>query len=65
MESMQWLTLPCPYCGEPFHTAIEALCDVQDFVEDCQICCRPIRLVVGYDPLQQQPDVKVLTLDEC
>ncbi|MBU2710957.1 CPXCG motif-containing cysteine-rich protein [Zooshikella harenae] len=65
MESIQWLTLQCPYCGEPFNAAIEPLCDIQDFIEDCQICCRPIRLVVDYDPIQQQADIKVFTMDDC
>lgn len=35
-------TVFCPYCGEP----IEVLLDNQDagdhYIEDCQVCCKPI-----------------------
>ena len=34
----------CPYCGE----AIEILLDLsggsQSYIEDCQVCCRPIQI---------------------
>ena len=39
----------CPYCGE----AIEVLIDHQDagdqYIEDCQVCCRPILFVITAD----------------
>jgi hypothetical protein len=42
----------CPYCGEP----VELLVDLgggvyQDYVEDCEVCCRPwrVRLILGDD----------------
>lgn len=40
----------CPYCGEPNEIALDAGSGaVQDYVEDCQVCCRPWRVVVTYD----------------
>ncbi|MCZ2720805.1 CPXCG motif-containing cysteine-rich protein [Marinomonas sp. 15G1-11] len=30
--------ISCPYCGE----MIEVLEDSQEYIEDCQVCCRPI-----------------------
>jgi hypothetical protein len=41
--------ISCPYCGE----LVEITLDpgggaVQEYVEDCQVCCRPMRLVVRY-----------------
>jgi hypothetical protein len=40
----------CPYCGE----AVEIVLDPgsggdQDYVEDCEVCCRPWRVLVHYD----------------
>ena len=40
----------CPYCGEPNEIALDAGSGaVQDYVEDCQVCCRPWRVTVSYD----------------
>jgi len=35
-------TLQCPYCGEHFDTSIDLTGGEQEYVEDCQVCCRPI-----------------------
>lgn len=32
----------CPYCGETFETGIDASGGNQEYIEDCQVCCRPI-----------------------
>ncbi len=47
-ESEVWSI--CPYCG----VEIELLLDlgggrVQRYVEDCEVCCRPIQLTVRWD----------------
>jgi len=43
-------TVMCPYCGEPNEIAIDAGGGTnQDYVEDCQVCCRPWRVTVVYD----------------
>lgn len=41
----------CPYCGEPFETLLDLSAGSSSYVEDCQICCRPIefRLEVDHD----------------
>jgi len=40
----------CPYCGEPNEIALDAGSGaVQDYVEDCQVCCRPWRVTVYYN----------------
>jgi cysteine-rich CPXCG protein len=39
----------CPYCGELNEIALDPGSGaVQDYVEDCQICCRPWRVMVRY-----------------
>ncbi|MDO8861630.1 CPXCG motif-containing cysteine-rich protein [Haliea sp. E1-2-M8] len=51
MESLKEQIVGCPYCGE----AIEVLIDHQEaghqYIEDCQVCCRPIIFDVTVDAL--------------
>lgn len=54
----------CPYCGE----AVELLLDpaggeTQEYVEDCEVCCRPWRVEVTYDGAGA-PSVELFTDDE-
>ena len=40
----------CPYCGAAVSLAIDpGGGPAQDYVEDCQVCCRPWRVTVRYD----------------
>lgn len=39
----------CPYCGEPNEIGLDpGGGEQQEYVEDCQVCCRPLRVVVRY-----------------
>jgi hypothetical protein len=40
----------CPYCGEPFETAVDVAAGTAEYVEDCPVCCRPILFRVATDP---------------
>ena len=40
----------CPSCGERCTIALDPGSGArQEYVEDCQVCCRPWRVVVEYD----------------
>lgn len=57
------VTVVCPYCGE----AIEIGLDpgggaVQDYVEDCQVCCQPWQVHVHFGR-DGHADVHVDTTD--
>jgi hypothetical protein len=42
--------LTCPHCGEPLETFPDpGGGEDQDYVEDCAVCCRPIRFRARYD----------------
>jgi hypothetical protein len=42
--------ITCPYCGEPNEIALDAGSgSVQEYEEDCQVCCRTWRVTVSYD----------------
>ncbi len=39
----------CPYCGEINEIALDpGSGSQQEYVEDCQVCCRPWRVAVHY-----------------
>ncbi len=43
-------TVVCPYCGEENEIAVDpGSGDSQEYIEDCQVCCRPWRVMVSYD----------------
>ncbi len=40
----------CPWCGEPAETMVDGGgLSSQEYVEDCWVCCRPIRFIVERD----------------
>nr|WP_022836811.1 CPXCG motif-containing cysteine-rich protein [Salisaeta longa] len=39
-------TFTCPYCWEPISMLVDPSVRSQTYVEDCEVCCRPIRLQV-------------------
>jgi hypothetical protein len=41
--------IDCPYCGESIEILIDASIRSQQYIEDCQVCCRPITLRVEVD----------------
>jgi hypothetical protein len=42
-------TIDCPYCGESIEIILDASVSHQRYIEDCQVCCRPITLDVSVD----------------
>jgi len=32
----------CPCCGEPITLLVDASLREQEYVEDCEVCCRPM-----------------------
>ena len=40
----------CPYCGETVDIVLDPGSGTkQDYVEDCEVCCRPWQVTVRYD----------------
>jgi hypothetical protein len=57
-------TVSCPYCGE----AVEITLDpgggnYQEYVEDCEVCCRPWQVTVAYG-LDGGAAVTATTIDD-
>jgi len=43
------VAVQCPYCWEEITLLIDASIEIQEYVEDCEVCCRPIDFVVEVD----------------
>jgi hypothetical protein len=54
----------CPYCLEPVSLALDPGSGThQQYVEDCQVCCRPWNVHVAYDE-EGRADVWLEAADE-
>jgi hypothetical protein len=42
----QFVAVQCPWCGERLETRVDLTSDADSYVEDCEVCCRPIEFVV-------------------
>ena len=46
MENVYAQTLSCPYCGELIEVQVDISAGGQSYIEDCQVCCRPIEMML-------------------
>jgi len=37
--------ITCPHCGETIDIAVDLSSGDQDHIQDCEVCCSPIRIV--------------------
>lgn len=51
MNLLQESLISCPYCGEAITILVDNSIEEQQYIEDCQVCCRPmdIRVRVSAD----------------
>jgi hypothetical protein len=53
--AIEWNTMlpsfeiQCPYCGESIEILVDDSAGDQRYIEDCQVCCRPITIAVSVD----------------
>lgn len=49
IEPEFWAEHACPWCGEPAVLALDPFGGTdQEYVQDCEVCCRPWRVQVSY-----------------
>ena len=39
---LEELAVQCPYCWQTIQVLIDCSVEAQEYIEDCQVCCRPI-----------------------
>jgi hypothetical protein len=47
MQSLEEQFIQCPYCGESLSVLIDPSEAGMSYIEDCQVCCRPIEFMVS------------------
>ncbi|WP_243042642.1 CPXCG motif-containing cysteine-rich protein [Dyella sedimenti] len=52
------VVIHCPYCGEAIEILVDGSVGSQRYIEDCQVCCRPIEIGVTVDG-DGEPQVSV------
>ena len=63
MSLQETAEIECPYCGERVFLMIDCSIDSQDYIEDCQVCCRPMNIHVTVNE-EGLPQVEVHSDDE-
>ena len=58
------IDVQCPYCGETIGLLVDDSAGPQRYIEDCQVCCRPIVVNVVIDD-DGVVDVRVAGEDEA
>lgn len=48
----------CPCCGEMIELVIDTSVETQEYVEDCEVCCRP--MLVSVTMTEDGPDVMLV-----
>jgi hypothetical protein len=48
MNVQEERVVDCPYCGEAVDVVLDcSTSEEQEYIEDCQVCCRPITFHVA------------------
>jgi hypothetical protein len=42
MDLLQEAVISCPYCGESITILVDGSLEQQQYIEDCQVCCKPM-----------------------
>ncbi len=49
MQGLEEKEVHCPYCGEAQVVLLDCSVEHQSYIEDCEVCCRPINFEVRVD----------------
>jgi len=63
MPELHEVQIRCPYCGASSWTLIDDTAEQQHYIEDCQVCCRPVIFVTHCHP-GETPLVEVRREDD-
>lgn len=47
MDALAQKAIDCPYCGELIEVLIDPQDAEQQYIEDCQVCCKPITFCIA------------------
>lgn len=50
MDLQPETVVQCPFCGEPVTLLLDLSAGNQQYVEDCEVCCRPMVVTLTTEP---------------
>ena len=59
----EFVAVLCPWCGERLATRVDLTSADASYIEDCEVCCRPIEFSIERDPEGALLSVGVRRLD--
>ncbi|MGJ8483246.1 CPXCG motif-containing cysteine-rich protein [Pseudoalteromonas sp. SYSU M81236] len=63
MNQLTEKKITCPYCGEQIEILLDPADVNQQYIEDCQVCCKPINFLV-FESIDDELSVTVSSDDE-
>ncbi|MDH5471925.1 MAG: CPXCG motif-containing cysteine-rich protein [Gammaproteobacteria bacterium] len=47
MLPIESVKIQCPHCWEDIDINVDCSVENQEYTEDCEVCCKPIRLTIS------------------
>ena len=63
VEPEKFVAYQCPYCGERLETRVDLTAGEREYIEDCEVCCRPIELGIELEDNGALRAVRVQRID--
>lgn len=63
LETEQFVAIQCPYCGERLESRVDLTAGEREYIEDCEVCCRPIELAIELEENGALRALRVQRLD--
>lgn len=62
-ELERFVPVQCPYCGERLETRVDLTAGEREYIEDCEVCCRPIEFGIELEENGALRAVRVQRVD--
>lgn len=63
LQPDEFVAIQCPWCGERLETHVDLTAGERSYIEDCQVCCRPMELSIELEENGALHAVKVQRID--
>lgn len=58
MNALEAIDCSCPNCGTTIVLTVDTSAGTSDYIEDCPVCCRPIRIRLSIGAAGPQLELK-------
>ena len=64
MTPLEAIEVSCPYCGQQYEAIVDCSAGDREYVEDCEVCCRPVVFMLRVDVAGGFSGIEVRREDE-